>query len=127
MVCWAVFAILPSFFARRIAFSTRLLSAAVSLVSGRITRCSQPTAVLAGGFVLNGNKLLYLLFIACLPLQSGKPVVGLVRSGRRCKQPDTDDIFQNLFQRLPVLLIQPEQHKGRCQGKNCAVKLSDTL
>ena len=59
---------------------------------------------------------MYLLFIVCLPLQGGKPIVGLVRSGRRCEQPDTDDIFQNLFQRLPVLLIQPEQHKGRCQG-----------
>jgi len=51
-----------------------------------------------------------------LPLQSGKSVLCPVGSCCRSKEPHPDDVFQDFLQGLTVLLIQPEQHEGSCQG-----------
>ena len=39
-----------------------------------------------------------------------------VGSCRWDKEPHPDHIYQNFLQRLPVLLMQPEQHERRCQS-----------
>src|SRR5699024_6133796 len=117
MVCWAVAAILPSRFARRIAFASCFFCAALNGVSGRMINSSpQPTARFLSRLFSSGNKLFHLLVKIGLPLQGGKSVVCPIGTRLLRQEPDADIVFQHLFRRLPVLFVECEKEEWQGRG-----------
>src|SRR5699024_3510761 len=114
MVCWAVAAILPSRFARLMAFASCFFCAAFSGVSGRMINSSpQPTARFGSRLFNIGNKLFHLLVKIGLPLQGGKSVLCPVGTRLLRQEPDTKIISKHLFRCLPVLFVKGEEEKGQ--------------